>query len=183
MKKVSIIIPVYNNEKYVEKCIRSVMEQTFRNIEIIIIDDGSQDDSVEILNRLAAEDKRIVLVHQENGGVAIARNRGLELAKGEYVTFIDGDDYVSKEYIALFYEMAEREQLDMIICGVRYVAEDGRVLRELIPDEYQKMQREEWTFRISAICSHFYRRKIWEDYHIRFQPGERGEDMPIFLVF
>ena len=99
MKKVSIIIPVYNNEKYVEKCIRSVMEQTFRNIEIIIIDDGSQDDSVEILNRLAAEDKRIVLVHQENGGVAIARNRGLELAKGEYVTFIDGDDYVAKNIL------------------------------------------------------------------------------------
>ena len=183
MKKVSIIIPVYNSEKFVEKCIRSVMEQTFRNLEIIVIDDGSTDGSCAILDMLAVEDSRIVLVHQKNGGVAKARNKGLDLAGGDYLTFIDGDDYVSRDYIEHLYKLAEKESLDMVICGLKYVTEDGQILRELIPDEYQKMKREEWTFRISAVCSHFYRRELWEKYAIHFQPGERGEDMPISLFF
>lgn len=183
MKKVSIIIPVYNSEKYVEACLRSIMKQTFSHLEIIVIDDGSQDGSRDILDGLAAEDQRIRLVHQANCGVAAARNRGLDMACGEYLTFIDGDDYVSEDYIERLYNCAESEAADMVICGLKYVTEDGKILRELIPDEYQRIEREEWTFRISAVCSHFYRREIWENYSIRFQPGERGEDMPISLFF
>lgn len=183
MKKVSIIIPVYNNEGYVERCIRSVMKQTFLNLDIIIIDDGSQDDSCKILEKLAEEDKRIRLVHQVNQGVAAARNRGLDMACGEYLTFIDGDDYVSEDYIEHLYSCAENEAADMVICGLKYVAENGKILRELVPDEYRRIEREEWTFRISAVCSHFYRKELWEKYVIRFQHGERGEDMPISLLF
>lgn len=183
MKKVSIIIPVYNCEKYVEKCIRSVIEQTYQNLEIIVIDDGSVDGSTDILDKLAVEDNRIILIHQRNSGVAAARNKGLNLATGEYLTFVDGDDYVSRDYIKQLYELAENKDLDMVICGLKYVTEDGQILRELIPDEYQKMEREEWTFRISAVCSHFYRRELWEKYAIHFQSGGRGEDMPISLFF
>lgn len=183
MKKISIIIPVYNNEKYVEKCIRSVMEQTYKNIEIIVINDGSKDESGVILEHLAAEDERILLIHQENSGVAAARNHGLDIASGEYLTFVDGDDYVDNDYIVQLYNQAEKRQADMVICGLKYVTEDGMLLNELLPDEYQRMEREEWTFRISAVCSHFYRRELWEKYQIRFQQGERGEDMPISLFF
>ena len=183
MPRVSVIIPVYNNEKYVEKCIRSVMNQTYRDLEIIVIDDGSDDKSPEILERLAKEDSRIQLTHQENQGVAAARNRGLELASGKYLTFIDGDDYVSSEYIAHLYDCAEEKCAELVICGLNYVNENGELLRTLIPDAYQRFEREEWTFRISAVCSHFYERTLWEKYGVRFYIGERGEDMPISLFF
>lgn len=89
---VSVIIPVYNGAEFVEKCIRSVMEQSYRDLEIIVIDDGSTDNSYEICQKLAKEDDRIRLVHQENAGVSAARNKGLDLAQGEYVTFVDADD-------------------------------------------------------------------------------------------
>lgn len=183
MPEVSVIIPVYNNEKYVEKCIRSVMEQTFRDLEIIVINDGSTDGSGEILERLAAEDGRVRLISQENGGVAAARNSGIDDAEGKYLTFVDGDDYIHRDYIKKFYDFAEKNKAEMVICGLTYVDEEGKVLNRTIPGEYQRFEREEWTFRISAVCSHFYQRRLWEKYNIRFQPGERGEDMPISLFF
>ena len=99
MEKVSVIVPVYNNEKYVETCIRSICQQTYQNLEILVINDGSTDGSRQILERMAEKDKRIRLTHQENAGVSAARNKGIELADGEYLTFVDGDDYVSADYI------------------------------------------------------------------------------------
>lgn len=183
MKKVSIVIPVYNNEKYVEKCIDSLLRQTYTNIEILIINDGSNDGSKVILERLSLVDNRIRLFHQKNGGVAKARNKGISEATGEYLTFVDGDDYISETYIENFITEIERTQADMLICGISYVDENGKLLGRLIPDEYIKNTHEEWVFRISAVCSHFYRRDIWEKYNIRFQSGARGEDLPISLFF
>lgn len=183
MAKVSIIIPVYNSEKYVEKCIRSIMNQTFRDLDIVIVNDGSTDGSGEILERLATEDKRIRLFHQENGGVAVARNRGLEAATGEYLTFVDGDDYIAEDYIERLYDYSVEKGAEMVICGLTYVDEEGNCLGKVIPGEYRRFEHEEWTFRISAVCSHFYQSNLWERYNIRFQPGERGEDMPISLFF
>lgn len=183
MSVVSVIIPVYNNEKYVEKCIRSVMRQTHTELEIIVINDGSKDNSLNILNKLAEEDARIKLISQENSGVAAARNKGLDIASGEYLTFVDGDDYISLDYIENLYDFAQQKNLEMVICGLKFVDESGNVLRTLIPGEYQRFFKEEWTFRISAVCSHFYRRELWERYSVRFQPGERGEDMPVSLFF
>ena len=91
MPEVSVIIPVYNNEKFVEKCIRSVMEQSFQDLEILVVNDGSTDRSNEILKRLVAEDSRIIYFSQENRGVALARNRALDMASGKYLTFVDGE--------------------------------------------------------------------------------------------
>ena len=88
MPEVSVIIPVYNNEKFVEKCIRSVMEQSFQDLEILVVNDGSTDRSNEILKRLVAEDSRIIYFSQENRGVALARNRALDMASGKYLTFV-----------------------------------------------------------------------------------------------
>ena len=99
MPEVSVIIPVYNSEKYVEKCICSVMAQTLPELEIIIINDGSIDESGKILRKLAQKDSRIILLEQENKGVAAARNLGVEKATGKYLTFVDGDDYLQEDYI------------------------------------------------------------------------------------
>lgn len=180
---VSVIVPVYNNEAYVEKCIRSIMEQSYQNLEILVINDGSKDHSFEILTKLVEEDTRIKLFDQENAGVAAARNRGLEHATGEYVTFIDGDDYVGRNYISNLCEKAESQALEMVICGLKFVDEKECILRTVIPGKYRRFEHEEWTFRISAVCSHFYRRELWEKHQIRFFSGERGEDMPISLFF
>ena len=183
MPEVSVIIPVYNNEKFVEKCIRSVMEQSFQDLEILVVNDGSTDRSGEILKRLAAGDSRIIYFSQENRGVALARNRALDMASGKYLTFVDGDDYISRDYIKNLYQTAEEKHAEMLICGLTYVNEEGTILRQTVPGEYRRLEKEEWTFRISAVCSHFYRRSLWEKYSVRFQSGERGEDMPISLFF
>ena len=183
MSKVSIIIPVYNSEKYVEKCIKSVINQTFRELEIIVIDDGSTDKSYDVLKNLAMEDKRILLLHQENAGVAIARNNGIAMASGEYLTFLDGDDYIKEDYIERLYMCAQEKSADMVVCGITFVDEDGNILKTLVPGEYSRFHKEEWTFRISAVCSHLYKLKLWKEQNISFCPGERGEDMPISLYF
>ena len=91
-EKVSIIVPVYNVEKYLDKCIESIVNQTYRNIEIILVDDGSPDKCPEICNEWAKKDDRIKVIHKENGGLSSARNAALEIAQGDYITFVDSDD-------------------------------------------------------------------------------------------
>ena len=108
MKKVSVIVPVYNVEKYIEKCIRSIMEQTLEEIEIIIINDGSPDRSLEIVNRLK-------VITKKNGGLSSARNVGIKMATGKYIQHIDGDDWVEKDFLKSMYEFAEKENLDILI--------------------------------------------------------------------
>ena len=183
MPEVSVIIPVYNNERFVETCIQSVMEQTFRDLEILVVNDGSTDRSGEILERLAAGDSRIVYISQENRGVAAARNRAFDIASGKYLTFVDGDDYIGRDYISQLYAAAEQKSTEMLICGLTCVDAEGKILSQIVPGEYQRFEKEEWTFRISAVWCHFYRRSLWERYHISFRSGERGEDMPVSLFF
>ena len=155
---VSVIIPVYNSEKYTEKCIRSLLGQTYRNLELLIIDDGSTDQSGAILDRLAGEDTRIRLIHQKNAGVAAARNRGIDLATGTYLTFVDGDDYVAPDYIQCLVDCARKNEAELVICGLQFVKEDGTCLKKVVPGTYRRLEREEWTFRISAVCSHLYKK-------------------------
>ncbi|MEE1227998.1 MAG: glycosyltransferase [Lachnospiraceae bacterium] len=183
MDKVSIIVPVYNNEEYIGRCIRSLLRQTYHNLEILVINDGSTDSSGDIIEKLQKKDDRIRLFHQMNQGVAAARNKGLDEAMGEYITFVDGDDYVGRNYIEDLHRCAVENQAEMVICGLTFAAEDGKILRRLIPDTYERFRKEEWTFKISAVCSHFYKRELWDRYGIRFVSGERGEDMPISLTF
>ena len=180
---VSVIIPVYNSEKYTEKCIHSLLGQTYRNLELLIIDDGSTDQSGAILDRLAGEDTRIRLIHQKNAGVAEARNRGIDLATGTYLTFVDGDDYVAPDYIQCLVDCARKNEAELVICGLQFVIEDGTCLKKVVPGTYRRFEQEEWTFRISAVCSHLYKKTLWDRWQIRFLSGERGEDMPISLFF
>lgn len=102
---VSVIVGMYNGEKYINECINSIVQQDYKNIEIILVDDGSPDNCGKIADRYAEEDKRIKVVHQENSGVSISRNNALDLAEGEYVCIIDQDDIISKDYISYFYRL------------------------------------------------------------------------------
>lgn len=96
---ISVVIPVYNVEKYLDKCIETVSKQTYTNLEIILVDDGSNDLSPEICEAWKNKDKRIIVIHKENGGLSSARNVGIDLAKGKYITFVDSDDYIDLKMI------------------------------------------------------------------------------------
>lgn len=108
-KRVSVIIPVYNVEKFILKTVESVMNQDYKDVEIILVNDGSPDNSAQIIDELAKRDSRIICIHKENGGVSSARNAGLKIATGEYVTFIDGDDWVEPNYISYLLELVEKK--------------------------------------------------------------------------
>lgn len=115
-KLVSIIVPVYNVDKYLERCLESVINQSYKKLEIILVDDGSTDDSGTICDEYKKKDSRILVVHKENGGLSDARNAGINLATGEYLTFIDSDDYVSTDMIKCMVDLAEKLSCKVIQC-------------------------------------------------------------------
>lgn len=123
MKKISIIVPVYNVEKYVEKCIQSLINQSYKNIEIILVDDGSNDRSNKIIDEYAKVDSRILTIHQKNKGVSAARNAGLKVATGEYVRFVDPDDYVDYQMYETMLKKIELNMSDLAVCGFSKVTE------------------------------------------------------------
>lgn len=117
MTKVSVVVPVYNAEKYLEECLDSIMVQTLKDIEVICVNDGSTDRSGQILNEYAKKDSRIKVIHKENGGVVSARNTGVDIAEGKYIGFVDSDDWVEPEMYEKLYEIAEREDVDLVTSG------------------------------------------------------------------
>lgn len=125
--KISIIIPVYNCAPYVDRCIRSVMAQTHRDLEIICVDDGSTDGSGTILDELSREDGRIRVIHQENAGVSAARNAGIDMASGELFTFVDGDDTIEPDMYETLLPYFDDENVDIVHCGYQRVRLDGSV--------------------------------------------------------
>lgn len=126
--KVSVIIPAYNIENYIEKSIKSVIKQTLKEIEIIVVNDGSQDGTLKIIEKLMKEDKRIVLINKKNGGVSQARNDGIKKARGEYISFIDGDDWIEKEYLEDTYVFAKNNNLDMVVTDYYEDYENNKLL-------------------------------------------------------
>lgn len=123
MELISIIVPVYNVEKYIKRCVESIQKQTYTNIEIILVEDGSLDNCPQICDQLATEDSRIKVIHKENGGQGLARNAGLEIAGGEYVAFVDSDDWISETHIANLYAAIKENHADMVI-GAHSTATD-----------------------------------------------------------
>ena len=112
---VSIIVPIYKVEPYLRRCLDSIVNQTYTNLEIILVDDGSPDTCPQICDEYAAKDKRIVVIHKENGGLSDARNAGLEISKGEYISFVDSDDWVDEKYIEILLNSAIAENTDIAI--------------------------------------------------------------------
>ena len=131
MKKVSnplisVIIPVYKVEKYLDKCIDSVINQTYNNLEIILVDDGSPDNCPKMCDEYAKKDKRIKVIHKENGGVGSARNKGIEKSTGDYITFVDSDDWIEKEFIHEMLDIANKYKADYVTCGYYRVYENKK---------------------------------------------------------
>ena len=127
MAKVSIVVPVYNVEKYIHKCIDSMVHQTMEDIEIILVDDGTKDNSGIICDEYAKKDHRIKVIHKKNGGISDARNEGMKIATAKYILFVDSDDYISEDMVEKLYTKAELHQADVAACGVYNVYANGSI--------------------------------------------------------
>lgn len=123
---ISVIIPVYNVEKYLHRCLDSVIAQTYQNLEIICVDDGSIDESGRICDQYAVRDARIKVIHQENQGLSAARNRGLDAAEGEYIAFVDSDDYILEDMYKKMLDKLLNYNVDLCVCQWQYEFSDGR---------------------------------------------------------
>lgn len=124
---VSVIVPAYNVESYISTCVESVVGQTYKHIEIILIDDGSVDSTGSILDGFSVEDERIKVIHQKNSGVSSARNRGLDEAMGDFVMFIDSDDWIDRDMVEKMVDTSLSEKADIVSCGMRYVNMAGKI--------------------------------------------------------
>lgn len=124
---VSIIVPVYNAEKYLMDTVHSILKQTYKDFELILVDDGSADNSLNLCVSIADEDTRVIVLHQENKGVSAARNAGISVAKGKYICFIDSDDYVATDMLECLVSNAENYQVDISCCGLVQIALDGEI--------------------------------------------------------
>ncbi|MBE5821327.1 MAG: glycosyltransferase [Clostridiales bacterium] len=129
-KLITVIVPVYNVEKYIRNCIESIINQTYSNLEIILVDDGSLDSSPQIIDEYAKKDKRIRVIHKENGGVSSARNAGLKIASGEYITFVDSDDTINSKIYEILYNLIKKYDTEITMCEAIKVYEDeeGKII-------------------------------------------------------
>lgn len=129
---ISIIVPIYNVEKYLKKCVNSILSQTYKNLEVILINDGSIDNCAKICDDFSKLDNRIVVIHKKNEGLAEARNIGLNIAKGKYIGFIDSDDYIEKDMFEKLYTNIIEYNADISICNIMEEKEDGEFIRSYI---------------------------------------------------
>ena len=127
---ISVIVPIYNVEKYLDRCVQSIVDQTYKELEIILIDDGSPDNSPEICDGWAKKDGRIKVIHKKNGGVSSARNAGLDAARGEYVGFVDGDDIILPEFYETLITNAQNNAADISCCFFTYYNEDYSIYKQ-----------------------------------------------------
>ena len=124
---ISIIIPVYNTAKYLPRCLDSVLKQTYQNLEIIVVDDGSTDNSPKIIKEYATKDNRIKVIHQKNAGLSAARNTGITKATGKYISFVDSDDEISHNMIKKLFDVLQRNNTDISVCSFKEVYPDNKV--------------------------------------------------------
>lgn len=125
MEKISVIVPIYNKEHYLKKCIESIVGQTYKNLEIILVDDGSSDQSPDICNEWAVKDERIKVVHKKNGGLSSARNAGLDVCSGDYVMFVDSDDWIESDMAEALLSAAVKNNCQIVASGFYYEYNDG----------------------------------------------------------
>lgn len=177
----SIIVPVYRAEQYLVKCIESILNQTFDDFELILIDDGSPDKSGEICDIYARKDSRIKVIHKQNGGASSARNAGLEIAKGEYIGFVDSDDWIHKEMYYTMYQLAKERRADIVQCRFKEIfkEEEDEEIQDAVVHEYtplEAMQKIYGELGITTIivCNKIYNRKLFEKN--RFEEGRICED-------
>lgn len=180
-KKISIIIPIYNVEKYLPACVESILQQTYKNLEVILVDDGSPDRCPVICDELAQKDDRIRVIHQKNKGLSGARNTGIDNAQGDYLIFVDSDDTVEQTLVEELYTYAEKWNCAIVACGRNYIFEDGQIVCKIAHDEskvygFEEAMQEMNSFRLfdMSAWAKIYRKELFED--IRFPEGKLSED-------
>lgn len=171
--KVSFIVPVYNVEVYLEKCIQSILSQTYRDLELILVNDGSPDNSQEIINKYSRKDNRIIAIEKNNEGVSIARNVGLSKATGEYIIFVDSDDYIEKDYTEYMVSMLEKESADMAMSINSF--DDCNLLPPSSGSYFLLSGQEatEWLYLEKtgvAVWNKIYRKELLDRHDIKFNP-------------
>lgn len=175
-KLISIIVPVYNVEKYLSQCIKSVLNQSYTNWELILIDDGSPDNSPEICDYYAAHNKKIKVIHKKNGGLSSARNVGIDTAKGSYITFLDSDDYLHHDYLKIMLSYAIENDADIVQCDFSRVESDfSNFASKSIA--YRKYNNHSIFLEGAAkiiLCAKLYKTELWGS--IRMPIGKINED-------
>ncbi len=180
---VSIILPIYKVEDSLEKCVDSVLNQTYKNLEVILVDDGSPDNCPKICDELAKKDNRIRVIHKQNGGLSSARNSGLDVMTGDFVAFVDSDDYVEPEYVETMLNVIERDGSDMVVCGVKKVDTNGNEIPESAFTFENQIVSQENKFsllfpqkKLYAVVAwnKLYRAYIWKN--LRYVEGRIHED-------
>ncbi len=183
--KVSVIVPVYNTEKYLRKCLDSLVFQTLEDIEVVAVNDGSTDCSKDILEEYKAKyPEKIQLVHKENGGQATARNLALKLCRGEYIGFLDSDDFVKPEMFAKMYGAAAANKADYVACGYTDITyEEGKevVLQEYVASKLAKETKDLFFGALASPFLHLYKREIFEKSRVEFPEGYIYEDTAFYL--
>lgn len=186
---VSIVVPVYNVEKYVAKCIDSIIKQSYPNIEIIIVNDGSKDNSDKIIKKYQRIDNRIKYIKKRNGGLSSARNRGIEEASGKYICFIDSDDYIDQNYINILISRIIKDNSDIAICNMKYIYQDGEEKKPpfYITDNKTINNKEalQYLFLGKQFQNHavnkLYKLSIFKENDIRFPINKIYED--VFTIY
>lgn len=170
---ISVIVPIYMVEKYIHRCIDSILQQTYKNLEIILIDDGSPDKCGKICDMYLSVDSRVAVIHQKNGGVGAARNTGLQHCRGEFITFVDGDDYISSDLIETLY--SKINDVDYISCGFSRCDNEEKVQYVFAPTEEMVLSGTDALYRHYSgdnardkincvyVWGKLYRRKLWEE--------------------
>lgn len=182
-KLVSVIVPIYNVERYLEKCIESICRQKFTGIEIILVDDGSTDHSGEICDEWSRKDSRIRVIHKENGGLSDARNIGIEAASGAWYMFVDSDDTITPDAVQLLYEAAMAYDCEMAVCNIVCIYHDGATepfynpVSELtVLDGQQRFE----TLKQPSACNKLFRADLFRD--VRFPKGKFYEDTFVYHI-
>ena len=185
-EKVSVIVPIFRTEKYLRRCIESIVNQQYKNIEIILVNDGSDDNSIDIC-REYTKCKNVILINKNNEGLSSARNAGLNIATGDYVVFVDSDDYISESYISRVHELINKYDAD--IAGIKYKevfnSEGGGNLsksKEIVYISPQEVKKAFFIHNVTSVCVFMYRRRVIDN--IRFEVGKTSEDIMFnFQVF
>ena len=195
MKECSVIIPVYNTKKYIDECLKSIQQQSNRNIEIIAVDDGSIDESASMIDKCAFSDQRMLAVHQINEGVSQARNVGIQLGSGEYIGFVDADDTISLEMYQQLYSTAAETKSDIVMCDATTVYLNGRTEADTITQlsENHILKKSDFTPSLllemaGSACrciysKHIYSDKLPNDYGVRFPLGVKLSEDRIFNLY
>ncbi|MGF0057462.1 glycosyltransferase family 2 protein [Limosilactobacillus reuteri] len=184
---VSIIIPVYNKEKYISKCMESVLAQTYETLEIVVINDGSTDRSSQLIMDFIKKDKRIKFFSQVNAGVGVARNKGILNATGKYILFLDADDILSKNYVE---NLMKYKKYDLVVSGIRLVSREKKIEKKQInpensvkylPEDIEKILTHDKYPIFSIVCTKLFNLSTIKENDLTFLPIQYGEDS-IFMI-